>query len=112
VVILMSLHMLESDIDTWERTVDAADGSDKVSMSNAAGSEFLGLLGLMKCPLVVTAHNNRTSDNLMEGAKAFDRHQEGMKPLQLSTVSINLSGKTRNMCNTSAYITLWGEAVF
>ena len=86
--------MLESDDDTREGTTDAADGSDKVSMSNATGSEFLGLLGLMKRPLVVTSYGNRASGNLMEGAKAFDRHQEGMKPLQLSTVSINLSRKT------------------
>ncbi len=62
-VILVSLHMLESDDDTGEGTTDAADGSDKVSMSNATGSEFLGLLGLMKRPLVITAHDNRASDN-------------------------------------------------
>jgi len=99
---LMALHMLEVDSDAQEGTTDSADGTDEVGVGCAAGSEFLGLLGLVKCTLIVTSHDNRTHGNLMEGAKPFNCHQKRMETLQLRLVGISLRRWARNMCDATA----------
>jgi len=80
--------------------MDSADGMYEVSVGCAAGSEFLGLLVLVKRTLIVTSHNNRTHGNLVEGAKPFNCHQKKVETLQLCPVGISLRRWARNMGNT------------
>ncbi len=41
-------------------------------MNQAAGSKFLSLLGLVESAQIVTAHNNGSGGDAMEGAESFD----------------------------------------
>jgi len=72
---LVPLHILKVDGDAWEQMADTTDGMDKVRMSCAARSEFLGQLCLVKSALVVASHNNRSGVDVVEGADSFDCHQ-------------------------------------
>ena len=79
--------------------MDSTDGADEVGVGCTAGGEFLGLLGLVKCTLIVASHDNRTHGNLMEGAKPFNCHQKRVETLQLCPVGISLRRRARNMCD-------------
>ena len=68
----MTLHMLEVDGYTWDEAADSPNGADKVSMDWAAGSEFLGLLGLMESTQIATSYNDGSGGDAVERAEFFD----------------------------------------